>query len=132
LSGLPDHAGISSVSSNRTSTVASVVIGAVVLVVGWWSLQAVPPERIGPVASSGIGGVFLFWIGASCWLSAGLRREWRKLDAIDETLRQLTRVRTLDVRAGSSDGDSQVVPAGDFLFTFRHRQAAAPRGSGLR
>jgi hypothetical protein len=117
------------------TTVASVVIGAVVLVVGWWSLQAVPPERIGPVASSGIGGVFLFWIGASCWLSAGLRGEWRKLDVIDETLRQLTKIapcRTVDVRAGSSDGDSQVVPAGDFLFTFRHRQAAMRRGSGSR
>ncbi|MPY86224.1 MAG: hypothetical protein GEV00_24055, partial [Actinophytocola sp.] len=39
--------------------------------------------------SGGIGGLFILWLGTTLWLSADLRDEWRKLDALDESVRKL-------------------------------------------
>ena len=40
------------------------------------------------IISGGIGGIFLLGVGATLWLSADLRDEWRKLDCIEEALRE--------------------------------------------
>jgi hypothetical protein len=44
---------------------------------------AFPAEQIPYVVSGGLVGVFLLGLGAVLWLSADLRDEWRKLDAIE-------------------------------------------------
>ncbi len=62
-----------------------------VLVSGWVSLSAESEagDQIPYIMSGGIGGLFILWIGTTLWLSADLRDEWRKLDALDESVRKL-------------------------------------------
>ena len=40
------------------------------------------------IISGGVGGIFLLGVGATLWLSADLRDEWRKLDSIEDALRE--------------------------------------------
>jgi hypothetical protein len=81
----------------------------------------------GVVATGVVIVVSVLWVGASCRLSAGLWSEWRKLDVIDETLRQLCArpgPRPGSADAGPGDRAEPLAPAGaDFLFAFPHRQA---------
>lgn len=82
----------------------------------------------GLLATTAIVCVSLLWVGASCRLSAGLWSEWRKLDVIDEALRQLAAARPSkrhgEAGAGNGDRPQPVMPAAaDFLFAFPHRQA---------
>ena len=76
---------------DRAAAVACVVVAAVVLISGWVSLsaEAEAGDQIPYIMSGGIGGLFILWIGTTLWLSADLRDEWRKLDALDESVRKL-------------------------------------------
>ena len=76
---------------DRAAAVTCVVIAAVVLISGWVSLSAESEagDQIPYIMSGGIGGLFILWIGTTLWLSADLRDEWRKLDALDESVRRL-------------------------------------------
>jgi hypothetical protein len=76
---------------DRAAAVACVLIAVVVFVVGWINLSASadPGEQIPYIMSGGIGGLFMLGIGTTLWLSADLRDEWRKLDALDESVRRL-------------------------------------------
>ena len=49
--------------------------------------EALTAQQIPYIISGGIGGLFLLGLGAMLWLSADLRDEWRKLDAIERQLR---------------------------------------------
>lgn len=77
---------------DRVAAVACVVVAVVVLVSSWISLsaQADAGDQIPYIMSGGIGGLFLLVIGATLWLSSDLRDEWRKLDALDESVRRLS------------------------------------------
>jgi hypothetical protein len=81
----------------------------------------------GVVATTAIVCLSLLSFGASCRLSAGLWTEWRKLDVIDETLRQLSaRPSDRPADAGNANGDKaqpRLPAAADFMFAFPHRQA---------
>jgi hypothetical protein len=59
--------------------------GAIALLIGWLGVSdtAYPAEQIPYVVSGGLVGVFLLGLGGLLWLSADLRDEWRKLDAIE-------------------------------------------------
>jgi hypothetical protein len=76
---------------DRAAAIALVVVAAVVLISGWVSLSAESQagDQIPYVMSGGIGGLFILWIGTTLWLSADLRDEWRKLDALDASVRKL-------------------------------------------
>jgi hypothetical protein len=76
---------------DRAAALACVAIGAVVLISGWISLSAESEagDQIPYIMSGGIGGLFILVIGTTLWLSADLRDEWRKLDALDQSVRQL-------------------------------------------
>jgi len=76
---------------DRAAAVTCVVVAAVVLISGWVSLsaQSEAGDQIPYIMSGGIGGLFILWIGTTLWLSADLRDEWRKLDALDESVRKL-------------------------------------------
>ena len=69
---------------------AFAVAGAVALIVGWVGVSstAYSAEQLPYIISGGIGGIFLLGVGATLWLSADLRDEWRKLDRIEEALQQ--------------------------------------------
>jgi hypothetical protein len=55
---------------------------------GGVSGSAYPAEQVPYVISGGVGGVFLLGLGAMLWLSADLRDEWRKLDRIEQAVRE--------------------------------------------
>jgi hypothetical protein len=73
---------------DRVGAVALSVIGLVFLLVGWIGVSgtAYLAEQAPYILSGGVGGVFLLGIGATLWISADLRDEWRKLDRIEAAL----------------------------------------------
>jgi hypothetical protein len=73
---------------DRTAAWVLVAAGAIALIVGWVGVSstAYSAEQLPYIISGGIGGIFLLGVGATLWLSADLRDEWRKLDRIEEAL----------------------------------------------
>ena len=67
-----------------------VAVGAIALIAGWVGVSgsAYAAGQLPYLISGGIGGIFLLGVGATLWLSADLRDEWRKLDCIEDALRQ--------------------------------------------
>ena len=63
--------------------------GLISLLVGWYGVShtAYLAEQMPYVVSAGLFGLFLLGLGATTWLSADLRDEWRKLDEVAELLR---------------------------------------------
>jgi hypothetical protein len=66
-----------------------IAAGALAIFVGWngVSTEALTAKQVPYIVSGGIGGLFLLGVGAMLWLSADLRDEWRKLDAIERNTR---------------------------------------------
>jgi hypothetical protein len=62
--------------------------GAVALLVGYLGVSDTleTGKQLPYVVSGGLFGLFLLGLGALLWVSADLRDEWRKLDAIDRHL----------------------------------------------
>jgi hypothetical protein len=75
---------------DRTLAWVLVAAGAIALIVGWVGVSstAYAAEQLPYIISGGLGGIFLLGVGATLWLSADLRDEWRKLDRIEEALSQ--------------------------------------------
>ena len=71
-----------------------VIGGAVALLVGYAGVSDTlnTGEQLPYVVSGGMVGLFLLGLGALLWLSADLRDEWRKLDAIDRHLLDTNRL----------------------------------------
>lgn len=90
---------------DRAAGWAAIAAGGVVLLVGWFGLSgtAFPAEQIPYLMSGGIGGLFLLGVGAVLVLSADLRDEWRKLDALE---RELSR-HGLETEAGEAPSSAQ-------------------------
>jgi hypothetical protein len=74
---------------DRTSAVALVIAGLVALLLGWLgvSRSSLATEQIPYLVSGAVLGLFLLGMGATLWLSADLRDEWRKLDDLYQVLR---------------------------------------------
>ncbi|MBW8826040.1 MAG: hypothetical protein JF603_06800 [Acidobacteria bacterium] len=74
---------------DRVAAWLAIGLGVLALVVGWFGVSGTPfpAEQLPYVVTGGLGGLFLLGIGALLWLSADLRDEWRKLDAIEQLLR---------------------------------------------
>jgi hypothetical protein len=73
---------------DRVGAWLCVIGGAVALVVGYLGVSGTleTGKQLPYVVSGGLGGLFLLGLGALLWVSADLRDEWRKLDAIDRHL----------------------------------------------
>jgi hypothetical protein len=76
---------------DRVSAWVLVIAGALAIVLGWNGVSEEPltAQQIPYVISGGVGGLFLLGLGAMLWLSADLRDEWRRLDAIERNTRSL-------------------------------------------
>jgi hypothetical protein len=76
---------------DRALAVLLVVLGAVALVAGWLGVSraVLTTQQLPYLASGAVGGVFLLGAAATLWLSADLRDEWRKLDAIHREIQRL-------------------------------------------
>ncbi|MEW6475798.1 MAG: hypothetical protein AB1679_26380 [Actinomycetota bacterium] len=70
---------------DRVGAWACIAAGAIALIVGYVGVSGTldTAEQLPYVVSGGMVGLFLLGLGAMFWLSADLRDEWRKLDAID-------------------------------------------------
>lgn len=75
---------------DRSVALAAFVGGAVVLILGYVGVSGTREvaEQVAYVLSGGIVGLFLLGIGATFWISADLRDEWRKLHEISADLKR--------------------------------------------
>lgn len=98
---------------DRTGAWLCVIAGAIALIVGYFGVSGTleTGKQLPYVVSGGLAGLFLLGLGALLWVSADLRDEWRKLDAIDRHLAEggvLPRAGTPDVALSSSEGPREV------------------------
>jgi hypothetical protein len=91
---------------DRVAAWACIGLGGLAIVLGWngVSSQALTAQQVPYIVSGGIGGLFLLGVGAMLWLSADLRDEWRKLDAIERNSRPAT---------AAQEGEQQEAPEDD-------------------
>lgn len=70
---------------DRVGGAVCMTCGAVAIAIGWIGVSRalVPAAQIPYVVSGGIGGLYLLGLGATLWLSADLRDEWRHLDELE-------------------------------------------------
>lgn len=75
---------------DRSAAMACALAGTIVLIVGWFGISATPypAEQLPYILSAGLGALFLLGIASVLWLSADLRDEWRKLDALEKAIRE--------------------------------------------
>jgi hypothetical protein len=74
---------------DRTIAIVLGLAGLLAIYLGYRGVRdgVVPAEQIPYLASGGILGLFLLGAGATLWLSADLRDEWRKLDTLADEVR---------------------------------------------
>jgi hypothetical protein len=70
---------------DRSLGLAGFVSGAIVLLLGYVGVSGTrdTADQVAYVLSGGIVGLFLLGLGATMWLSADLRDEWRTLHEIN-------------------------------------------------
>ena len=75
---------------DRAAGMAFMIAGAVGVVLGWIGVSGAvyPAEQLPYLVSGGLGGLFLLGVGATLWLSADLRDEWRHLDTLESDVEQ--------------------------------------------
>jgi hypothetical protein len=79
---------------DRALAVALGLLGLLAIFLGWLGVsgKVLPSEQIPYLASGGVLGLFLLGAGATLWLSADMRDEWRKLDEVVDELRAANRL----------------------------------------
>lgn len=75
---------------DRAIAIVAGVAGALALLLGWLGMarSVFPAEQLPYIVSGGLAGLFYLGIGATAWLSADMRDEWRKLDRLEEQERE--------------------------------------------
>jgi hypothetical protein len=93
---------------DRVGAVGCIGLGLLVLLAGWIGVsdEALPAAQIPYILSGGVLGIILVGIGATGWLSADLRDEWRKLDDLEGLLTQI-------VEPAPGQAESAQTEAGD-------------------
>lgn len=92
----------------RTGGVLAGLAGGAALVGSWMGVSTShsTKEQLAYIASGGFASLFLALLGATLWLSADLRDEWRKLDQLNEALAgPADREVILEVPAPADSGD---------------------------
>ena len=100
---------------DRALAVAAFVTGALALLLGWLGISGLTntAAQMPYIVSGAVFGLFCLGIGATFWLSADLRDEWRKLDEIHAAITDEEREISL-----AQDG-SAVSPVGRGADTVR-------------
>jgi hypothetical protein len=82
---------------DRATAIGAAALGALAILLGWLgvSRHGLPSQQIPYLASGAVFGLFLLGAGATLWLSADLRDEWRKLDEIQADIRAAVDERTV-------------------------------------
>jgi hypothetical protein len=73
---------------DRAAAVGALALGLLILLLGYLGVSHTEyvAEQLPYIISGGIVGLFFIISGATLWLSADLRDEWRKLDSLDAKL----------------------------------------------
>lgn len=73
---------------DRVLAIVLTIAGAIALIAGVLGVNdsVLLAEQTRYITAGGIGGIFLLGLGATLWISADLRDEWRKLDRIERAL----------------------------------------------
>jgi hypothetical protein len=73
---------------DRVGAWVLIAVGFVTLLVGWLGISGttILAAQMPYIVSGGMLGLALIGVGGMLWLSADLKDEWRKLDAIHEEL----------------------------------------------
>lgn len=73
---------------DRTAAIGALVLALLVLLLGYVGVSGTEfvAEQLPYVISGGLVGLVFVVAGATLWISADLRDEWRKLDALDARL----------------------------------------------
>jgi hypothetical protein len=73
---------------DRVSAVLLFVAGGTALWLGYqgMSTSVFPAQQLPFLLSGGLVGLFLLGLGATAWISADLRDDWRKLDRLESLL----------------------------------------------
>lgn len=73
---------------DRAAAILALAFGVLALVLGYVGVSstAYTAEQLPYLVSGGITGVFLLGVGATLYLSADIRDEWRKLDDLERKL----------------------------------------------
>lgn len=95
-------------SWDRAAAWACVVVGVVMLILGWVGVsdKLYTAEQIPYVISNGLGAIFLLGLGGILWLSADLRDEWTQLDKIEELLQQQAEAASVATAANAAGRDN--------------------------
>lgn len=86
-----------------------VATGGLALLLGWFGVSGtpLPSEQVPYVVSGGLVGIALIGLGSTLWLSADLRDEWRKLETLEQTLREVAEPQApSNATPASANGDS--------------------------
>ena len=77
---------------DRVLAVVLVLLGVLALILGWFGVSGtgLAAEQNPYLISGGMAGIALIAIGCTVWISSDLQDEWRRLDALDERLMELT------------------------------------------
>jgi hypothetical protein len=78
-------------NGDRVLAVALVVLGVVVLVIGWFGIsgKALAVQQLPYLISGGLGGVVLVAVGCTLAISADLQDEWRQMERVEQRLVEL-------------------------------------------
>ena len=104
---------------DRVGAWVCVAAGALALLLGYLGASGTleTAKQIPYVVSGGMAGLFLLGLGALLWISADLRDEWRKLDAIE---RHMAETDSLSGPEGGRErSDDAVQPGKDGTVTRR-------------
>ena len=114
---------------DRVGATILAVLGALALLLGWIGVSRTGyvTEQMPYIISGGMVGIFLLGAGGVLWLSADLRDDWRKLDALDETMTRLDETLRTRSTAGA-DAPTGELPAVTVEKPVRARKATTSRG----
>jgi hypothetical protein len=86
---------------DRVAGYALIGLGALCLLLGYLGVSDSPyvAEGLSYVMSGGIGGLFLLGAGATLLITADLHDGWRKLDRVEQALRETGAIPTVPTAA---------------------------------
>jgi hypothetical protein len=96
---------------DRTGAAIAVLLGLVALQLGWLGVSGTEylAKQLPYVVSGGLLGLFLLGIGATLWISADLRDEWRQLRSLETAVRAVADRMDAVSPARDADGDAASV-----------------------
>ncbi len=95
---------------DRVAGYALIGLGALCLLLGYLGVSDSPyvAEGLSYVMSGGIGGLFLLGAGATLLITADLHDGWRKLDRVEQALRETGAIPTVPTAAAVPVAEEQL------------------------